>query len=93
MFGKLGQLGQIASLLGNPEKLKKDMEAMNQRLAAARFVGEAGGGMGSNRAAALGAGSPRSAARRAVAATTRSRAGCSRNCWSTRKPNIWRRVR
>ena len=44
MFGKLGQLGQIASLLGNPEKLKKDMEAMNQRLAAARFVGEAGGG-------------------------------------------------
>lgn len=40
----LGNLGQIASLLKNSGKIKENMEAMNERLAAARFIGEAGGG-------------------------------------------------
>lgn len=39
-----GQLGQLMQLLSNPEKLKADMQAMQDRLAAARYVGEAGGG-------------------------------------------------
>jgi DNA-binding YbaB/EbfC family protein len=39
-----GQLGQLMQLLSNPEKLKADMQAMQERLAAARYVGESGGG-------------------------------------------------
>lgn len=39
-----GQLGQLMQLLSNPEKLKADMKAMQERLEAARYVGEAGGG-------------------------------------------------
>lgn len=40
----LGQLGQLASLLKNAGQIKQNVEAVNQRLAAARFVGESGGG-------------------------------------------------
>ncbi len=39
-----GQLGQIAKLLGNAGKIKQDMERMQERLKAARFIGAAGGG-------------------------------------------------
>ncbi len=38
------QLGQITSLLRNAGKLKESMGEMQARLAAARFVGEAGAG-------------------------------------------------
>ena len=39
-----GNFGQIANLLKNAGQIKENMQAMQQRLAAARFVGEAGGG-------------------------------------------------
>lgn len=39
-----GQIGQIASLLKNAGALKEAAEAMQQRLGAARFVGDAGAG-------------------------------------------------
>jgi DNA-binding YbaB/EbfC family protein len=40
----LGNLGQLAGLLKNAGQIKQNMEAMQQRLAAARFSGQAGGG-------------------------------------------------
>ncbi len=40
----LGNLGQLAGLLKNAGQIKQNMEAMQERLAAARFTGEAGGG-------------------------------------------------
>ncbi|MGE3180536.1 MAG: YbaB/EbfC family nucleoid-associated protein [Phycisphaerae bacterium] len=40
----LGNLGQIASLLKNSGKIQESMKQMQNRLAAARFVGEAGAG-------------------------------------------------
>lgn len=40
----LGNLGQIASLLKNAGQIKENMKDMQERLAAARYVGEAGGG-------------------------------------------------
>lgn len=39
-----GNLGQIASLLKNAGQIKQSMKEMNERLATARHVGEAGGG-------------------------------------------------
>lgn len=39
-----GNIGQIASLLKNAGQIKQGMQEMNERLAAARFVGEAGAG-------------------------------------------------
>lgn len=39
-----GQLGQLAGLLRNAGKITQNVKEMNERLAAARFVGEAGGG-------------------------------------------------
>ncbi|MFO0837584.1 MAG: YbaB/EbfC family nucleoid-associated protein [Phycisphaerae bacterium] len=39
-----GQIGQIAGLLRNAGKLRESMGDMQQRLAAARFVGESGAG-------------------------------------------------
>lgn len=39
-----GQMGKLMQLLSNPEKLKQDVADMQQRLASARYVGEAGGG-------------------------------------------------
>jgi DNA-binding YbaB/EbfC family protein len=40
----LGNLGQLASLLKNAGQLKQNMQEMQERMAAARFEGEAGGG-------------------------------------------------
>jgi DNA-binding YbaB/EbfC family protein len=40
----LGNLGQLASLLKNAGQIKENMKAMQERLQAARYVGEAGGG-------------------------------------------------
>ena len=40
----LGNLGQLAGLLKNAGQIKENMAGMNERLAAARFSGEAGGG-------------------------------------------------
>lgn len=40
----LGNLGQLASLLKNAGQIKENMQAMQERLAAARYTGEAGGG-------------------------------------------------
>jgi hypothetical protein len=40
----LGNLGQLAGLLKNAGQIKQNMEAMQERLAAARFTGEAGAG-------------------------------------------------
>ena len=37
-------LGQLAGLLKNAGQLKQSMQEMNERLEAARFLGEAGGG-------------------------------------------------
>ena len=54
----LGNLGQLASLLKNAGQMKQNLEEMNQRLEAARFVGEAGGGQVSATASATGAPSP-----------------------------------
>lgn len=39
-----GNLGQIASLLKNAGQIKENMKLAGERLKAARFVGEAGGG-------------------------------------------------
>lgn len=39
-----GQLGQITNLLRNGGKIKESAARMQERLKAARFVGEAGGG-------------------------------------------------
>jgi hypothetical protein len=44
MFGNLGQLGQLMNLLKDPEGLKQRVAEMNEKLANARFSGEAGGG-------------------------------------------------
>ena len=40
----LGNLGQLASLLKNAGQIKENMQGMQERLKAARYVGEAGGG-------------------------------------------------
>ena len=40
----LGNLGQLASLLRNAGQIKENMQGMQERLKAARYVGEAGGG-------------------------------------------------
>lgn len=39
-----GNLGQLASLLKNAGQIQQNMKEMNERLAAARFTGEAGAG-------------------------------------------------
>lgn len=39
-----GNLGQIASLLKNAGQIKENMKSAQERLKAARFIGEAGGG-------------------------------------------------
>ncbi len=39
-----GNLGQLMNLMKNAGQLKQSMKDMNDRLAAARFTGEAGGG-------------------------------------------------
>jgi hypothetical protein len=39
-----GNLGQLANLLKNAGQIKENMKGMQERLAAARHVGEAGGG-------------------------------------------------
>jgi DNA-binding YbaB/EbfC family protein len=39
-----GNLGQLAHLLRNAGQIKKNMQEMQTRLEAARYVGEAGGG-------------------------------------------------
>jgi DNA-binding YbaB/EbfC family protein len=39
-----GNLGQLATLLKNAGQIKQNMAQVNERLSAARFVGEAGGG-------------------------------------------------
>jgi nucleoid-associated protein EbfC len=39
-----GNLGQMASLLKNAGAIKENLSRMNERLAAARYVGDAGGG-------------------------------------------------
>lgn len=39
-----GNIGQIAGLLKNAGKIKESIKAVNDRLQAARFVGEAAGG-------------------------------------------------
>lgn len=39
-----GNLSQLMSLMRNAGQIKQSMEAMQERLAAARFVGEAGAG-------------------------------------------------
>ena len=40
----LGNIGQLASLLKNAGQIKENMQGMQERLAAARYVGESGGG-------------------------------------------------
>ena len=40
----LGNLGQLAGLLKNAGQIKQNMQAMQERMAATRFEGEAGGG-------------------------------------------------
>ncbi len=40
----LGNLGQLAGLLRNAGQIKENMQAMQERLKEARYVGEAGGG-------------------------------------------------
>ena len=39
-----GNLGQIAHLLKNAGQIKQNVTEMNERLSAARYVGQAGGG-------------------------------------------------
>jgi DNA-binding YbaB/EbfC family protein len=39
-----GNLGQLAGLLKNAGQIKQNMQAMQERMAATRFEGEAGGG-------------------------------------------------
>ena len=40
----IGQFAKIAKLLGNAGKIREDVERLQERLRAARFAGEAGGG-------------------------------------------------
>ena len=40
----LGNIGQLAGLLKNAGQIKENMRSMQERLAAARFIGESGGG-------------------------------------------------
>jgi len=40
----LGNLGQLAQLLKNAGQIRENMKAMQERLAAARYVGQAGAG-------------------------------------------------
>ena len=40
----LGNLGQLAHLIKNAGQLKESMKGIQERLGAARYVGEAGGG-------------------------------------------------
>lgn len=40
----LGNLGQLMQLMKNAGQIKQNMAEMNERLAAARFSGESGGG-------------------------------------------------
>lgn len=40
----LGNIGQLAGLLKNAGQIKENMRTMQERMAAARFVGESGGG-------------------------------------------------
>jgi DNA-binding YbaB/EbfC family protein len=40
----LGNLGQLAGLLKNAGQIKENMKGLQERLAAARYLGEAGGG-------------------------------------------------
>jgi DNA-binding YbaB/EbfC family protein len=44
MFGQLGHLGQLTKLLKNAGKIKADVAALHERLKAARFEADAGGG-------------------------------------------------
>jgi nucleoid-associated protein EbfC len=44
MFGNLGNLGQLMNIMKNAGQIKQNMQQMNERLQAARFQGEAGGG-------------------------------------------------
>ncbi len=39
-----GQLGQLANLMKNAGRIQQNMREMNERLEAARYVGEAGAG-------------------------------------------------
>lgn len=39
-----GNMGQLASLLKNAGQIKENMQAMQERLKEARYVGESGGG-------------------------------------------------
>ena len=39
-----GNMGQLANLLRNAGQIKENMKGMQERLAAARFMGESGGG-------------------------------------------------
>src|SRR5271166_2432593 len=45
MFSSLKGLGQLASLLGNPQKIREEMEKFQQRMAHIVADGDAGGGM------------------------------------------------
>jgi DNA-binding YbaB/EbfC family protein len=45
MFESFKGLGQLASLLGNPQKLREEMEKFQQRMAHVTAEGDAGGGM------------------------------------------------
>jgi DNA-binding YbaB/EbfC family protein len=45
MFGSLKGLGQLASLLTNPQKMREEMEKFQQRMAHVVAEGDAGGGM------------------------------------------------
>ena len=40
----LGNLGQLMNVLKNAGQIKQNMAQMNERMAAARFTGQAGGG-------------------------------------------------
>jgi DNA-binding YbaB/EbfC family protein len=44
MFGNLGNIGQLMNLMKNAGQIKQNMQAMNERLQAARIVGESGAG-------------------------------------------------
>jgi DNA-binding YbaB/EbfC family protein len=45
MFGSLKGLGQLASLLGNPQKIREEMEKFQQRMSHVVAEGDAGAGM------------------------------------------------
>jgi DNA-binding YbaB/EbfC family protein len=44
MFPNLGNLGQLMNLVKNAGQMKQQAAQMNERLQAARFTGESGGG-------------------------------------------------